>query len=113
MSSAADITFARDTVGVPADEWQHFCEEHHIKHSPQTAGGTVYYAGEVEVRYVERWLCFSTRHGGRAMEDVARLAMIAWHRWGGSLTADPEIRNFMRPKAVDLVNERVSARGKT
>jgi hypothetical protein len=92
MSSAATITFEPDTVGVPTKEWQSFCQEHCIKHSPQTIGGNVYYAGEVEVHYTRHDLHFSTFWMGSAIPDVARLAMLAWRRWGGQLTADPEIR---------------------
>ena len=95
MSSAANITFEPDTVGVPAEEWQTFCREHRLEHSPQTVGGNYYYAGEVEVRYAEHMLNFSTYWFGNSMREVARLAKIAWRRWGGSLSADPEIRKLM------------------
>ncbi|HSX22574.1 MAG TPA: hypothetical protein VLE97_07360 [Gaiellaceae bacterium] len=98
MSSAANITFEKDTIGVPADEWQSFCAEHQIKHSPQTVGGNVYYAGGiggVEVHYERHALRFSTYWMGGAIPGVARLAMTAWKRWGGYLSADPEVRGAM------------------
>jgi hypothetical protein len=98
MSSAANITFETDTVGVPAAEWQEFCREQRLEHSPQTVGGNVYYQGGhdgVEVTYHEHALRFSTYWFGNAMRDVARLAKIAWRRWGGKLSADPEIRKLM------------------
>lgn len=100
MSSAANITFKSDTVGVPADAWKKFCAQHRLRHSPQTVGGNVYYDEDrgykgVEVVYSQHQLRFSTYQGGSAMSDVARLATIAWRRWGGRLTADPEIRAFM------------------
>ena len=95
MSSAANISFESDTIGVPADEWDDFCREHQIKHSPQTVGDNVYYAGEVEVHYAVHELRFSTYWFGNAMRDVARLTRLAWRRWGGSLAADPEIRKLM------------------
>ncbi len=98
MSSAANISFEPGTIGVPADEWQSFCREHHIEHSPQTVGGNVYYQGGlegVEVHYAEHELRFSTYWFGNAMRDVARLAKSAWRRWGGDLSADPEIRKLM------------------
>lgn len=92
VSSAANITFEPDTIGVPADEWQRFCQEHHIEHSPQTVGGNVYYADAVEVHYAMHELRFSTYWRGGAVPEVARLAMIAWRRWGGQISADPEVR---------------------
>ena len=98
MSSAANITFEPGTVGVPAEEWQAFCREHRLEHSPLTVGGSVYYQGGhdgVEVTYHEHTLRFSTYWFGNAMRDVARLAKIAWRRWGGQLSADPEIRKLM------------------
>jgi hypothetical protein len=91
MSSAANITFEPDTIGVSINEWQEFCKEYLIKHSPQTAGGNVYYAGDVEISYDQHWVRFSTYWGGPSVPDVARLAMVAWRRWGGKLSADPEV----------------------
>jgi hypothetical protein len=87
MSSAACITFDPDTLGVPADPWQEFCAEYAIVHSPQTVGGNVYYASyasAVEVYYTVHKLVFSTYGGGRAIPEIARLAKIAWFRWGHS-----------------------------
>jgi hypothetical protein len=95
MSSAATITFEPDTIGIPADEWQVFCAEHAVVYSPQTIGGNVYYADAVEVHYAVHELRFSTYWRGGAVPEVARLAMIAWKRWGGHLTADPEIRQVV------------------
>jgi len=98
MSSAATITFEPDTVGIPAEEWQAFCREHRLEHSPQTVGGNVYYQGGlggVEVHYAEHRLIFSTYWFGNAMRDVAKLAKTAWRRWGGNLSADPEIRKLV------------------
>lgn len=100
MSSAATITYELDTIGVPSDEWKRFCEEHDIVHSPRTIGGNVYYQGGlngVEVHYAEHALRFSTYWMGRAIPDVARLAMIAWRRWGGQISADPEVRKAIVP----------------
>ena len=92
MSSAASITFDPDTAGVPADQWESFCKENRIEHSPQTVGGNVYYAGEVEVTYEQHRLTFSTFYQGNASPEVSRLALIAWQRWGGEISADQEIR---------------------
>jgi hypothetical protein len=92
VSSAVTSTFDPDTVGVPNDSWLSFCEEQHVVHSPNTAGGNVYYQGGVEVTYSTHRLSFSTYWQGAAMPDVGRLAMLAWARWGGALSADPEIR---------------------
>jgi len=95
MSSAATLTFDPDTIGVPADQWESFCQEHRIEYSPRTVGGNVYYAGDVEVHYAEHKLRFSTYWMGRSIPEVARLAMIAWQRWGGEISADPEVRRLM------------------
>lgn len=98
MSSAATITFDRGTKGVPLKEWQSFCEEQNIEHSPNTVGGNVYYhggLGGVEASHDVHTLRFSTFYGGQAMAAVARLTMVAWTRWGGTLEADPEIRRLI------------------
>ena len=104
MSSAASISFESGTVA-PANEWDAFCREHQIEHSPNTVGGNVYYAGQVEVRYAAGKLRFSTYWLGSAMRDVARLALLAWQRWGGSLEADPEIRQCL---GGDTIKENAS-----
>lgn len=94
MSSAVvSIRFDPDTIGVPPEQWQTFCAEHRIEHSPQTVGGNVYYAGDVEIWYALHKLNFSTYWMGSEMPSVARLALLAWVRWGGALDADPEIRH--------------------
>jgi hypothetical protein len=101
MSSAANIEFDPETLGIPSEEWRAFCTEHALVHNPRVVGGNVYYGGyddQVEATYDEHALCFSTYQGGRAMPDVARLAALAWCRWGGQLTADPEIRAGMFPR---------------
>jgi len=98
MSSTAIITFEPDTVGVPADQWQIFCAEFELRYSTNTPGGNVYYYGghgHVEVQYNEHRLVFSTYLrglGGRGIQDVGRLAMTVWCHWGGTLSADLEIR---------------------
>jgi hypothetical protein len=95
VSSAANITFDADTIGVPADQWESFCQEHRIEYSPQTVGGNVYYQGSIEVHYAVHELRFSTFWMSGAIPGVARLARIAWKRWGGYLSADPEVRQAM------------------
>jgi hypothetical protein len=102
MSSAATITFEPDTVCVPIDAWQAFCAEHALVYSPQTIGGNVYYAGEVEVHYATRRLVFSTYWRGAAIPEVARLAMIAWQRWGGEISADPEVRRLVYKESREM-----------
>jgi hypothetical protein len=92
MSSSASIEFEPDTIGISAGEWRRFCDEFDIRHSPQTVGGDVYYAGDVELCYQEHELRISTYQGGPATRGVARLGMLAWLRWGGQLRADPEVR---------------------
>ena len=103
MSSAASITFDPETSGVPIDQWQAFCAEHVIVHSPQTVGGNVYYAGDVDVIYNEHALHFSTFWSGKAIPDVARIAMSAWCRWGGKISADPEVRVLLIPTSRRIV----------
>lgn len=95
MSSAATLTFDPDTIGVSIDEWKAFCAEHALVHSPQTISGDVYYAGEVEVHYATYRLIFSTYWHGAAVPAVTRLALIAWRRWGGQISASPEIRRLV------------------
>jgi hypothetical protein len=107
MSSAAFIEFEPGTKGIPITEWREFCDEHGIVHSPNTVGGNVFYANQVEVTFGRvlrvlnvatpalpdhaHYLCFSTYFMGEALPDVAALALAAWKRWGGQLSAAPEI----------------------
>lgn len=103
MSSATFIKFDADTIGVPYQEFVAFCNQHGIIHSPRTIGGNVFYAGQVEIHFGDETvgaifperahrLVFSTYFMGAAIPDVARLANLAWQRWGGSIEAAPEVR---------------------
>lgn len=104
MSSAATVTL--DHL-VDINDWMAFCKEHEIIHSPQTIGGNTYYwdrFGGVEVTISARSepeprgarIRFSHFFMGELIVHVARLALEAWARWGGELSADPEIRNLIR-----------------
>lgn len=110
MSSAAYINWDLDTDPLPLDEWEKFCREYEINYSPETNSKNVYYfggRGAVECHFGDQnfegegplpaahLVYFSTYHFGEAMPDVARIAFAAWKRWGGSLSADPEIRAHM------------------
>lgn len=99
MSSAAYIHFENGTVGVSIEDWRSFCAEHCIEHSPRTVGGNVYYLsglnGGVEIGYESHRLSFSTFWMGEAMAEVARIAVLSWRRWGGSISAAPEIRQLI------------------
>lgn len=95
MSSGATIEFDPMETRVESDEWIEFCAEHGIAYSPNTVGGNIYYAGGhagVEIEFDPRRLRFSTFHMGKACDEVARITLLAWLRWGGDLSADPEIR---------------------
>lgn len=100
MSSGATLKFEPGTVAVERASFAEFCDAHGIRHSPQTVGGNVFYAGGVEVQYGHKEglpdrvyaLRFSTFFMGSDIPQVAQLALLAWQRWGGELHADPEIR---------------------
>jgi hypothetical protein len=102
MSSAAILTFKPDTVGVPIDEWRAFCAKHALVHSPRTFGDNVYYANKVEAHYAVHRLVFSTYWCGATIPEVTRLAMIAWQRWGGEISADPEVRRLVYKGGRDM-----------
>lgn len=40
-------------------------------------------------------IIFSTYWYGNALSKVAHLALLAWQRWGETLSADPEVRMLM------------------
>lgn len=99
MSSGAIIKFEPGTVAVERASFDEFCTAHDIVHSPQAVAGNVFYAGGVEVHYGDKGslpervfkLRFSTFFMGSDIPEVARLALLAWQKWGGALHADPEI----------------------
>ena len=105
MSSAICITFD-EADAISGEDWAAFCAEHAVTYSPQTVGRNVFYAGDVEVTFGDAQpaaegppgyagsVTFSTYHLGAAMPDVATLARAFWLRFGGSVSADPELRRM-------------------
>jgi hypothetical protein len=116
MSSAIYIHF-EDGEEVRGDDWAAFCAEHLITYSPRTAGQNMYYAGDVQIEFglygslpqfadgtpdfsraeppdSAPWLTFSTYHMGPAMAEVAALARAFWLRFGGTVSASPELRSM-------------------
>lgn len=112
MSSAAYLTM--DDEGVTLADWMEFCKERGIVYLPQTVGGNVFSLGagtdEVEIIFGASddtssgqppaealEITFSTYFGGNTV-GVAALAAAAWERFGGKLSAAPEVKGwFIRP----------------
>jgi hypothetical protein len=107
MSTAANLTIEGEPVS--QRDWKAFCKEQGIEYTPQTIGGNVFCHGggsyEVEITFGEAKsfgkgppeeaseIRFSTYFMGDTAE-VARLTASAWERFGGSLSADPEVKRF-------------------
>lgn len=126
MSSAAYIKLDPDPDEGPSitlAEWEEFCAEHEIVHSPNTVGGNVYYQGghsgvQITFGHSRRGVhehvaaarggiekppdearkivveTFSVYVGGN-IGPVVPLALAIWQKWGGELSADVEIRNLI------------------
>jgi len=109
MRRNAFLSFERGAGGIPLREWQAFCVDHDIKHTPHIGNGNIFYHGDVEIAYAWRdetvkrgralppraySLSFSTSEDGTALGRVAKLACFAWRRWGGTVTAAPEVTAF-------------------
>jgi hypothetical protein len=94
----ADCTCGASCCGIVLGERAE-CEAWHFQKTDEDRkNGNKYYAGGfdgVEVHYAMHELRFSTYCLGSAIPDVARLAMIAWQRWGGEVSADPEVRRVV------------------
>jgi hypothetical protein len=98
MSSSIFITFdAGEGVSLP--DWKPFCDEHGLEYR----GGTTYRAGQVEIELADavhepgsgavvHGFTFSTFWMGEEMPGVASLAKAFWMRFGGCVSASPELR---------------------
>lgn len=98
MSSSCHLSVP-EHHGLNRRTWETFAEENSIVYSPKTIGGDTWYLGEVEVvfkRRMDDWaLTIGTFHMGRAIPEVARLAVKCWQHFGGSLEADPEVLAYI------------------
>lgn len=109
MSSAAYLTM--EDEGVTLAEWMEFCKERGIVYLPQTVGGNVFSLGagtdEVEIIFgtmndasskqppaEASEITFSTYFGGNTV-GVAASAAAAWERFGGKLSAAPEVKGWL------------------
>lgn len=98
MGSAAFIHLEHGEC-VERETFDQWCAEAGIVFSPDTVGGDTYYAGEVEVTFGKvrderQTLTISTFFMGSAMPQVAAIAYAAWLRFGGDLSASPEVRRM-------------------
>lgn len=120
MSSAAYLTF-EDGEGPELDAWEPFAAEHGLSFDPHVVGRNTYKGRGVEVSFGKSdfseppllpsgridfdnirppkdagEITFSTFWMGEARPAVAKLAITAWHEFGGSLAADPEIKQLIK-----------------
>jgi hypothetical protein len=116
MSSSAHLNFDKGEE-VSLDDWEPFADEHGLTFNPHVVGRNVYRRGAIEVTFGEMQrseepdlpdgridfdairppaeaarIWFSTYFMASGCRDVARLALAAWQRFGGSLDAAPEIK---------------------
>jgi hypothetical protein len=99
MSSNITITFGRTDEGVRRDAWDAWAAEHDL--ILNTGNGLFYRGGTpgTEVAYVsKREVTFSTFYRGPALSDAAALALEFWARFGGSMTASPELAGLIRTR---------------
>jgi hypothetical protein len=114
MSSSAHLNFDEP---LPLEGWEPFAAKHGLRFNPHVVGRNAYRCGPIEVSFGEidrgeepklpdgridfdairppneaTRVWFSTYFLGSGCRDVARLALAAWQRFGGSLDAAPEIQ---------------------
>jgi hypothetical protein len=94
--STAQVTHDRTAAGIRQDEWEAFCTERGLTQS-MPGGDTWYGAGQQiqVVRQGRRHVTFRTYQAGEQVPEVARLAAACWARFGGRLTASPEITSII------------------
>lgn len=112
MSSAIYLSLKDE---VKLEDWQKFCSQEEIEHSPYTVGGNVYYfggLGGVEIWFGKgsqydkrppysppagaREISVKTYWMGRAMPYVAKVAKKIIQRFGAEWTADMELEGLMK-----------------
>jgi hypothetical protein len=90
MSSSVSFRFEVLDQGVPAEDWEAFCEAQHLVLNP--GNGLYWLNPEVSAERDGRlYVSFSTYYMSESMTEVVRLAMLFWHRFGGSMSAAPEL----------------------
>jgi hypothetical protein len=98
MSSSIFVTFDAGE-GVSLSHWKAFCDERGLEYR----GGTTYRAGQVEIELADAVrgsgdgavvhnFTFSTFWMGEEMPRVAELAKAFWLRFGGCVSASPELQ---------------------
>ena len=118
---SSDAFLAFEDEPVPVADWADFAAARGLRYDPHVVGHNVYRHAvrQIQVRFgadtaavthedgrIDFAQCqpppeatqitFSTHWMGEACPEVAALAVAAWHRFGGQISASPEIRNEIR-----------------
>jgi len=121
MSSAATLNFDEGEE-VDLAKWEEFANKHELSYAPRVVGQNTYKHATLPIEVffgadgfcpepgpngrIDFEQCRPPKHARRivistywmdsARVDVARLAVAAWHAFGGSLNADPEVMAYIR-----------------
>jgi len=123
VSSSVHLNFD-DGEEITLDHWNTFAAQHGLAYDPHVVGQNTYRraGGGVEVWFGDdgfrpepgadgridftqctppaeaRRIVFMTTWMSSSLRDVAKLAIAAWHEFGGALAADPEIRALIKAR---------------
>lgn len=106
--SMAQVTRDQAARGIGHDEWEAFCAEQHLVHGTPD-GDTWYGAGQQiqVIRRSRRHVSFAAARTGDQLPGAARLAIACWARFGGRLTASPEIAGIVNDTVQAATQDRV------
>ena len=96
MMSMAQVTYDQTADGIRQAEWEAFCAQHRL--ALGTPGGDTWYAAGHLIQVIRRGrrhVSFSAARTGDQLPEVARLAVACWARFGGRLTASPDIASII------------------
>jgi hypothetical protein len=94
--STAQVTHDQGADGIRQAEWEAFCTEHGLTQG--MPGGDTWYDAGQQIQVIRRGcrhVSFGAAREGDRLPGAARLAVACWARFGGRLTASPDIASII------------------
>jgi hypothetical protein len=94
--SMTQVTHDQAAEGIRQAAWEQFCREHGLTQG--TPGSDTWYGAGQKIQVVwrgRRHVSFATSGAGEQLPEVALLAVACWARFGGRLTASPDIASII------------------